>query len=69
MKMEQDVFNELKRVITMAMVLWIANHQLPFKVETNTSNFMLGAILSQKHKDGLWHPMAYYSRTMTGPET
>jgi hypothetical protein len=69
MKMEQDAFDGLKRAITMALVLQIADHQLPFKIETNTSDFALGMILSQKHEDGLWHPVAYYSWTMTGPET
>jgi hypothetical protein len=66
--MEQDAFNTLKRAITIVPVLWIADHQLPFKMETDASNFTLGVILSQKHEDGLWHPVAYYSRTMTGPE-
>jgi hypothetical protein len=69
MKTEQDAFDGLKRAITMAPVLRIADHRLPFKIETDASDFALGAILSQKHKDGLWHPMAYYLQTMTGPET
>jgi hypothetical protein len=29
---------------------------------------MLGIMLSQKHEDRLWHPIAYYSRTMIGLE-
>jgi hypothetical protein len=61
MKTEQDAFDGLKRAITTAPVLRIADHRLPFKIETDASDFALGANLSQKHEDGLWHPVAYYS--------
>ncbi len=37
----------------------------PFIVETDTSNFALGAILSQFGIDGLLHPIAFYSRKLT----
>ena len=29
---------------------------------------VIGGVLSRCHADG-WHPVAYYSKTMSGPET
>jgi hypothetical protein len=40
----------------------------PFIVETNVSDFALGAILSQFGIDGLLHPIAFYSRKLTSVE-
>jgi hypothetical protein len=37
----------------------------PFIVETDASDFALGAILSQFGIDGLLHPVAFYSRKLT----
>jgi hypothetical protein len=36
-----------------------------FIVETDASDFALGAILSQFRIDGLLHPVAFYSRKLT----
>jgi len=35
------------------------------RVEINTLNFILGVYLLQKHIDGVWHPVIYYSRKLT----
>jgi hypothetical protein len=40
----------------------------PFIVETNVSDFVLGAILSQFGINGLLHPVAFYSRKLTSAE-
>jgi hypothetical protein len=40
----------------------------PFIVETDASDFALGAILSQFGIDGLLHPVAFYSRKLTSAE-
>jgi hypothetical protein len=40
----------------------------PFIVETNVSDFALGAILSQFGIDGLLHPFTFYSRKLTNAE-
>ncbi len=37
------------------------------KVEINALDFILGACLLQKH-NGVWYPVAYYSRKMIPPE-
>ena len=37
-------------------------------VQTDASNFAIGAILSQSNNDGILHPIAFYSRKFTPPE-
>jgi len=38
---------------------------LLIRVKIDTLNFILGACLLQKHRDKVWHPVAYYSRKLT----
>jgi len=45
---QQNAFEVLKKVFTMAPVLRIPNDKDPFKLSTNASNFATGVVLSQK---------------------
>jgi hypothetical protein len=40
----------------------------PFIVETDVSDFTLGAILSQFVINGVLHPVVFYSRKLTSAE-
>jgi len=53
---------------TSAPILIHPDPAKPFIVETDASNFALGAILSQFGIDGLLHPVAFYSRKLTNAE-
>ena len=64
---QRTLFKELKELFTAEPILKIYTPSLPTVVETDASDFALGACLVQKHPDG-WHPVAYYSRKMTPPE-
>ena len=44
------------------------NPTKPFQVETDASDFAIGAILSQPDDDGILHLVAYYSRKFTALE-
>ena len=61
-------FRTLKEAFTKAPVLahWKPNQQMV--VETNTSDYALAAILSAYDMEGALHPIAFHSRTFTGPE-
>jgi len=49
----------------MALVLRIPNDEDPFKLSTNTSDFVTGAVLSQKDmQTNLWHPVAFFSKSL-----
>jgi len=38
---------------------------LPIRVKTDILDFILGVYLLQKHADGVWHLVIYYSRKLT----
>ena len=64
----QHAFDLLKQVFISAHVLLHVDPTKPFQVETDASDFAMGAILSQSTDDGILHPVAYYSRKFTALE-
>jgi hypothetical protein len=66
--MAQAAFDTLKMAFTSAPILIHPDPAKPFIVETDASDFALGAILSQFGIDGLQHPVAFYSRKLTNVE-
>ena len=40
----------------------------PFWVEADSSDFATGAVLSQQVEEGTWHPVAFYSKSLTPVE-
>ena len=65
----EAAFRRLKSLFTSAPILAHADPARPFVVETDGSDFALGAVLSQVQEcDGLLHPVAFYSRKFTPAE-
>ena len=64
----RSAFKLLKSAFTSAPVLthWVPDR--PIIVETDASDYALGAILSIETDSGEVHPVAYHSRTFTSPE-
>lgn len=60
-------FLELKTRLVQAPVLACPNFDYPFEVHTDASSFGVGAMLAQTI-DGIEHPIAYMSRSLTKPE-
>ena len=58
----QTSFDELKWRMTQAPVLAMPNFSLPFELETDASNYAIGAVLMQQG-----HPIAFFSKKM-GPQ-
>ena len=44
------------------------NPEKPYIVECDSSNYAIGAILSQKDENNKLHPVAYYSRSLNNSE-
>jgi hypothetical protein len=65
---QNKAFKQLKEAVTLEPVLKHANPREQFRMETDTSNFAYGAILSQKQPTGKRHPVAYMSKSMTPAE-
>ena len=60
----QEGFNTLKQALTTAPVLAYPDYTQPFILETDTSLKGLGAVLSQKDKDGEFCVIVYATRSL-----
>ena len=58
----EDAFQHLKQLFTEGPILAHFDADRPTRVETDASDFALGAVLSQLCEDGKWHPVAFHSR-------
>jgi hypothetical protein len=60
-------FRRLKQMFTSAPILRHFDSSLPIRLETDASDFAIGAVLSQPF-EGRWHPVAFFSRKMDSAE-
>ena len=51
-KAQQDAFDELKKRFTEEPVLMMPDHTKPFQIETDTSKYATGAVLTQLDANG-----------------
>ncbi|HEY9845636.1 MAG TPA: retropepsin-like aspartic protease/reverse transcriptase, partial [Candidatus Caenarcaniphilales bacterium] len=65
---QQKAFELLKQAQLEDPVLAMFEPSRESRIETDASDFAIGAVYSQKQDDGKWHPVAYYSRSLTAPE-
>ena len=64
----EKAFIELKNRFTYAPILAHFDPQRPVIVETDASDFALGAVLSQRNDENRLHPVAFHSRKFTPAE-
>ena len=64
----QDSFRLLKDRLTQAPVITIFDPEKEAILETDASDFAIGACLNQKNEQGKLQPVAYYSRKMSPAE-
>ena len=57
-----QAFEALKKAFTTVPILIHPDFQKPFFLESDASDFALGAVLSQLSEDGRLHPVAFHSR-------
>lgn len=66
---EETAFQTLKDAVTSGPVLMLPDSTRPYRVEADSSDFALGAVLSQESpKDGKWHPVAFMSKSLGSVE-
>ena len=65
---QQEAFDAIKARFCNKPILKVYDPELATRVEVDASGFAVGGILSQKHKDGLWHAVAYCSESMSKEE-
>ena len=64
---QENAFDRLKKCLTSAPLLTRPDYGLPFVLQTDASNFGLGAVLTQQ-VGGIEHVIAYASKSLTKPE-
>lgn len=64
----QLAFNALKRKLVEDPVLSQPDRELPYRIETDASEWAIGCVLLQLGPDGKWHPIAYDGRKLNGAE-
>ena len=61
-------FNALKNVLTSTPVLSSPNFEKMFILQTDASNYGVGAVLSQADAEGLDHPITFFSQKLLDRE-
>lgn len=64
-KVEADTFELMKTLVTLAPVLIMPDDSKPYRVEADSSDFATGGVLEQEGDDGKWHPVAFYSKSLS----
>ena len=64
---ENDAFTSLRNSVTSGPILAIPLDNAPFRIESDSSGFATGAVLSQL-QDDFWRPIAFYSKSLNDVE-
>jgi len=65
---QQQAFDMLKQSFTTAPILQMPDFSRPFIVEVDASDFATGGILSQRDDEGILHPVAFRSQSLSPAE-
>jgi len=65
---QQEAFERLNKVMITESILQHFDPERPVTIETDVSDYAIGAICSQPDEKGILHPVAYYSRKLNDPE-
>jgi hypothetical protein len=65
---QESAFQSLKDAFTSAPILQMPNDTAPYCLETDLSDFATGAVLEQLGEDNIWHPVAFYSKSLNKHE-
>jgi len=61
-------FETLQQTMIMSPVLMLPDHEKPFTLITDASDYVTGAILEQRDALGRSHPIAYFSKSLQPAE-
>ena len=67
-KSEEEAFTQLKEKIITPPILAFPHFERPFILQTDASDYAIGAVVSQKDTANVEHPIAYISRTLKKTE-
>jgi len=65
---QQEAFETLKKAMITEPILQHFDPEQPVTIETDASDYTIGAICSPPDEKGILYPVAYYSRKLKDPE-
>ena len=65
---QQQAFDTLKKAMITEPILQHFDPAKPVTIETDASDYAIGAVCSQPDENGVLHPVAYHSRKLKDPE-
>ena len=65
---QEEVFGRLKEIFTSEPVLAALDLDKKMRVEADTSDYVMGGVLSMKCEDDRWRPVAYISKSLSDTE-
>ena len=65
---QQQAFDEIKALMAKDVMLFYPDHNKPFHIYTDSSDYQLGSTISQRGDDGILHPVAYFSRKLNSAQ-
>ena len=63
----EQAFQRVKDLVAEEPVMLLPDPTKQYELETDASNFALGAQLSQRDDNGKLHPVVYFSKKLSGP--
>ena len=65
---QEKVFRELKEKFTKKLVLVAPDLDKKMRIEVDASDYATGGVLLMEGKDGLWRPVAFFSKSLNKTE-
>jgi len=67
-KRQEEVFRELKEILTKELVLIVLDLDKKIRMKVNTSDYEMGGVLFIECEDRKWRPMAFLSKSLNETE-
>jgi hypothetical protein len=64
-ELKATAFQAIKDAVTQELILILPDKSKPYQLEADSSDYATGAILSQQGDDSKWHPVAFYSKSLS----
>jgi hypothetical protein len=64
-ELEVTAFQAIKDAVTWELVLVLPDESKPYWLEVDSSDYATDAVLSQQGDNGKWHPVAFYSKSLS----
>ena len=65
---QMKAFEDLRQRLLKAPILALPRHGAPYKLDTDACAYQVGCCLLQEQEDNTWHPIGYFSRSLTDAE-